>query len=241
MLLRGLRRIGEYCNKTVIYLPYSGGDEETILRLFTHFVKLKYSGFVIDSSNLKIIQELIRVAVGNDNKKGLVVRGTVGVGKTTLVLIWIDFRVKVMDALYQRARVQSGDLENRVKVLIHDRQSLISEFTLKGYAFFADEYKTPKLRKVMFVDDLGLPTSINYFGTNINITEELIYSRYAEFKKYPDFEFYATTNLTSKELAETIGERAMSRLLEMAEWNAGFVDGEDKRKKTNNLKMWPNL
>lgn len=233
LLINNQRTIGSRWDNSLVFLPYGGFDEETIVHLFKFYLKIRYPEFEIDHSNIALIELLTKIAVHKSSKRGLIIRGTVGVGKTTLLLYWLDFRSKVLANGSNHKAIESGMKEKEFKVLKYDPTTLIARFMKEGYTLFNEECH------VCFIDDMGLSTTVNHFGTITNISEELIYSKYVQFKENPAFEFYGSTNLASGKLQEIIGERAMSRLLEMVFWNEGLLQGIDRRKAASQSKEWP--
>lgn len=232
--------------RELVYLPYSGGDEDTIFRLFQEFIKIKYPDYKIDKHNEELIFYLINVSVRKADKPGLIVWGPVGTGKTTLLLLWLEFRIKVLAYKeYNTNYFEKRRKETLLSILQFTPTTLISKFIKEEYAFFVNNSGVTtdfmESGQVMFLDDLGISSSIIHFGSQVNITEQLILARYDVFKQNPEFEFYGTTNLTADELKNIIGKRAYSRLLEMAEWSTGLLSGKDRRQDNHRLKQWPKL
>ena len=238
-MINGQRLIGsKWYNNGNVYLPYSGRDEDVILRLFKGYIRLVCPEFIIDDSNFQVIESLVNIAAGKAQRNGLILRGACGVGKTALLKIWLKFRLVVLSPFDGKRITTLNDRDrNRVlKIVFLDPSTLISRFAKEGYSFFENHFGD-----ILFIDDLGLTTNVNHFGTITNILEELIYCRYSKTKELPTCELYGTTNLTSLQLAELIGERAISRIMEMASWNEGLLQGPDRRKSENYLKQWPTL
>lgn len=221
----------------IVYLPYAGNDPEVIKRLFRGYLRLQFPQFCIDESNIKVIEFLINIAAGTEERKGLIIRGECGVGKTALLRVWLSFRLTVLASPFLKQPIKFDELNERLpKIGFFDPISLLSNFTKEGYDFFSENFG-----EIFVLDDLGMTTSINYFGTPVNILEQLILSRYSKFKQNPNFELYGTTNLTTDQLNELIGQRAMSRLTEMSTWKEGLLIGSDRRKNNDRLKEWPKL
>lgn len=205
------------------------------MRLFRGYVRLQFPDFQIDESNLSILEFLAQIATLKAEKKGLVLRGECGVGKTATLKVWLKFRSTVLASTHLKRPVKFDEVNDRLpKIAFVDPISLLSGFTKLGYEFF-----TEKMGDILILDDLGTTTTINYFGSQVNILEQLILSRYAEFKQNPNIEFYGTTNLTTDKLTELIGQRAMSRLSEMTAWKEGLILGNDRRKDNQKLIVWP--
>lgn len=238
MLINNKRILGSRRDNTMVYLPYTGGDEDLIFRLFKGYVRLTFPEFVIDKLNTKVIEYLIQIAVGKVKSKGLIVRGACGVGKTAMLKIWLKFRHDILslsDETLVKA-ILNGETEKLLKIDFIDPMTTLSRFTTDGYSFFTEDFG-----EILFIDDLGPNSSLNYFGTNLNILEQLIYARYSRSKENRALELYATTNLTTSQLSDLLGERALSRLIEMTAWKEGLLEGTDRRKESSQLKVWPKL
>ena len=235
-LLSGHRfaRIGN--DKT--YLPYTGNDEKTILRLFQGYISQGYPDFTIDETNISVINYLVRLTTGKSEKKGLILRGEVGTGKSALVRLWVDFLQKFLPSPYHNPNEKNDPLyyEKLNKIVLIDPTDLMAKFTAKGYSFFSENFGD-----ILIVDDLGVSTSTNYYGSKVNVMEELIYTIYNRSKTDTLFQLFGTTNLTTTQLSELIGERAMSRLSEMTAWKEGLITGIDRRKEKSILKEWPKI
>nr|WP_319512241.1 hypothetical protein [uncultured Draconibacterium sp.] len=214
-------------HQTQVYLPYAGNNEELMYDLLQRYVRIYWPKFIIDDNNRPLIKYLLSIAAGSASKKGLIIRGTVGVGKTATLRVILQFRKDVL--AFDPARKFA---ELNIQVL--EPATLITDFKKKEYELFED-----CTSQVLFIDDIGLSTDYKNYGTPVNIIEQMIYARYAAFKENPTLELYGTTNITSANLEKVIGERAMSRLLEMVEWNNGLLKGDDRRKSENRLMQWP--
>tara|TARA_R110002050_G_scaffold298733_1_gene462586 strand:- start:1280 stop:1921 length:642 start_codon:yes stop_codon:yes gene_type:complete len=203
---------------------------------------MKYPEFTIDQTNLPVIKHLIKIITDPKEKKGLILHGAVGIGKTALILVWLDFRQTVLSygEVNQRSidQIEAGWSEEKLTVDTYAPTELVSRVAKDGYSFF-DELGHGPRTIALFIDDMGLATTVTHFGTQINVIEQLIYSRYETKKFNPNLEFYGTTNLTWQPLRSLMGDRAWSRLMEMANWNEGLLTGEDRREKAGHLKQWP--
>ena len=203
-----------------INMPYQGNNDSLIIRLFMVYIKVFWPTFIIDDTNRPIIQSLSKIAAGISKKRGLILHGNVGTGKTTLLLIWIEF--------YQNI------LNPKLKVCFYTSQKLLSLFHEHSYSLFERVHG-----EMLILDDIGLNPEINHFGNKISIITEMILSRYNNFKFDPQLQFICTTNLNQEQLHSVIGERALSRLIEMTEWSNGKMTGSDRREQDGTLKEWP--
>lgn len=225
-LMRGIDRIPIENTFRNLYLPFSGNDPEAIIRLFKGFCLLRKDGFIPDENNIDAINTLAEIAAGKTQKKGLVLRGEVGTGKTFLISEWIKFR-KIVLSWKTENGIYAGDILNfkKPEVILLTPTIILSAFTKEGFKFF------DRLIADIFVfDDLAAIEPISYFGNNVNLTEKLIIAIYEKLRDNPNFEFYATTDVLSDVLSSFIGDRAFSRLSEMAMWKEGFMKGSDRRR-----------
>jgi len=207
------------------------------MRLFKGYIRLAWKGFTIDETNLKAIEFLINIVCGKTDRKGLILRGECGVGKTILILVWLKFRETILAPPNLKKPIQRDDFNERlIKCSFFEPTSLFSGFENSKFEFFAQQFGD-----ILVIDDLGLNTAINYFGTPTNIIENIILSRYVDFKANSNLEFYGSTNVTTATLSDLIGKRAASRLSEMAAWEEGLITGDDRRKDPSRLKVWPVL
>lgn len=231
---RILRVEGGFSNK--LYLPYSGNDVEAIMRLFKGFCLLMFPQFIINNNNLDAIKTLAEITSGKKEKTGLVLRGGIGVGKTTLIKLWIKFRESIV-GWKARNEITENLFDNlRPNVVMLNPIKLISNFTKNGYLYFDDL----SIGNIMLVDDLAAVEPISYFGNHVNLMEKLICTIYDKTKTNSDFELYATTDVTSTQLTDIIGQRAASRLAEMAYWKEGLIKGTDMRISNDSSRlMWP--
>lgn len=220
-----------------LYLPYSGSDVDAVIRLFKGFCMLMFPRFEVNENNIDAIKALAEITTGKKEKKGLVLRGGIGVGKTTLIKIWIKFRQMVIAWKRENELSREYFSTEKPNVVILDPTKLISKFAKEGYSFFEDV----TIGNILLIDDLAAVDPISYFGNVVNVMDKLICSIYDKSKLKPDFELYATTDVTSTQLAEIIGQRAASRLAEMAYWKEGLIKGTDLRISNDNPKLlWPN-
>ena len=208
-----------YENREQVILRYQGDDPDIVSKLFNTYCRLFYPDYKIDESNQAVINYLINIAVKKSDKRGIIIRGNVGSGKTLLALIWVSFLQNVFNE-YEFCRYYTP-------------VNIISQFMEAGYDFF-----TWSTGMLLLIDDIGINTENNYYGNKVNIIEQIIYSRYELFKRNPDITTICTTNLIYKDMVELYGERVMSRLNEMTNWNDGLLVGNDRRK-GEIMKIWP--
>ena len=171
---------------------------------FKRFVKEKTEGFDFgDSKNEDFLKNLVNYFVNEeteyDTNKGLLIRGGIGVGKTSilkLVQLWLP---GVMKFAYNPAN------------------EVVSQYNISG-----DEgVEVFKKKKNRLFDDIGAEDIGKYFGNNVEVFQKIIYSRYDGFR-YSSLKTHFTTNLTNEQLKVKYGDRAYDRLKEMCtlvNWN----------------------
>lgn len=140
-------------------------------------------------------------------KRGFILHGNVGTGKTVLMKILFGYA-----AFYHY--IPMPDFIPVYKIL--------SEFRQSGEPAIARIIES----KQLIIDDLGTEDFINVFGSRRNLLQEIIFERY---DKGPDFRTYYTTNLTLQEIQEFYGSRILSRLTETAFWDETTLTGGDRR------------
>ncbi|WP_277111472.1 AAA family ATPase [Chryseobacterium taklimakanense] len=160
--------------------------------------------------------ELVAEEMGIDLRKGILLSGPIGCGKTTLMKI-----------------MRQMPFKRRNYNIISSRE-IVSEFMLNGYevletysrGILRDHQRIP--RNFCF-DDLGAETTSKYFGNECNVMAEILLTRYDLYKDQGIIT-HATTNLTADELEAAYGNRLRSRMREM--FNLFGYDGtsDDKRK-----------
>lgn len=218
------------------YIGYQGDDPDMMVRLFRLYIELFFPDFVVDDTNIKAVEYMAMVAAGKADKRGLILHGPVGTGKTLLLFIWTQFRQRIMTTV----RVdQYNQKKTGAKFYLISSSTMVRTFIEQGERRFS--FLNDRFGDILLLDDIGINTEGNYFGAKTNVLAEVIYNRYQHFKYDADMEIYCTTNLISKQLSEVIGERSFSRLVEMAEWNAGSITGSDRRRSANPVKVWPTI
>lgn len=173
--------------------------------------------FRIDDSNREVVR-LICYYLTNDPrfeanglslKKGLMLQGGVGVGKTML-----------MELLQQNQKqsfrmISTMDIVSEYTLQGHDEKRSGNNVIAKYYANLPVPIGNPYgHRHIGFCfDDLGLEErrAMNY-GTAKNCMEEILWKRY-EARLFTST--HITTNLSIEEIREAYGERIFDRLKEM--------------------------
>lgn len=140
--------------------------------------------------------------LGYNTKKGLMIRGNTGVGKTYMVKC-------IATNEYNPIRIHSMlSINNEIK------NSEFGDYNMK-YA------------RIHYIDDVGTTTPIiNHFGTKINWFKDFI--ELESFEKNNFSHLIISTNCSFDEIEAMYGFRVRSRMAEM--FNVIDVEGEDFRK-----------
>lgn len=160
--------------------------------IFNEFVAY-FGGF---HENLKII---------NPKKKGIMIVGPMGIGKTFLFKI---FRSNP----YQSFKLVSA--KNISKAAKTDSERFFESIKSWIIPNISNNFFGQKQLALM-IDDLGTEDNINDFGNKTNVIQDLIEERYESFKREKLPNLFITTNLTKEQLIERYGARTVDRLAEM--------------------------
>lgn len=151
--------------------------------------------------------------MGMKSNKGLLLTGSIGVGKTTMM--------NVMQRLFK-------DTERRFKsVNCLQIKDMLEECKVAEIK----EWYGKNLKCDLYLDDIGLgQVNYNQFGNSVNIISELIYERYELFVS-DGFRTHMSTNIPTKlkddapatqnSLARMYGDRILDRIAQMTnliEW-----------------------
>ena len=151
-------------------------------------------------------------------KKGILLTGPIGCGKTSLMTLINFFFPGQRQYQIKSTRKISFEFEKEGYKVIN-RYSNGGETTTAG---------TPSTGIFCF-DDLGTEQSQKYFGNECNVMAEILLSRYDLFVS-KGILTHATTNLSATELESKYGNRVRSRMREMFNLVAFDKNSGDKRK-----------
>lgn len=152
-----------------------------------------------------------------DLKKGILLSGPIGCGKTTLMSLVRYF-------------FQPGK-----QYQVKSTRDITFEFEKEGYKVINRYSKnrptlsyTNLLPSIYCFDDLGIEQTQKHFGNECNVMGEILLSRYDLFisKGIPT---HVTTNLSASEIEEKYGNRVRSRMREMFNLVAFDKNAPDKR------------
>lgn len=169
--------------------------------------------FDVKSHQTQLFSELVayfggfhdQLQILSPRKKGIMVVGPMGIGKTFLFKI---FRSNP----YQSFKLVSA--KNIAKAAKADSNSFFESIKKWFEPNIANNFFGQRQLALM-IDDLGTEENINDFGNKTNVIQDLIEERYESFKKDKLPNLFITTNLTKDQLTERYGARVVDRLSEM--------------------------
>ena len=172
-------------------------DHKIIYQLCTYFIK----------------DEIACAKFDIDIKKGILLSGPVGCGKTTLM--------KLMRHLVPHHRTYE----------IIPTRNIVFAFNNLGYPVI-EQYGNSHF---FCFDDLGVEPEGKHFGKDCNVMGEILLSRHELFQKCHPVPRYGTTthittNLNAEEIEDRYGNRVRSRLREMVNVIGFDKTTKDKRK-----------
>lgn len=173
-----------------------------------------------DGDNIGVVHSLCHyfsedAAFTGSLKKGLLVFGGVGTGKSTLMNF---FR---FNALQSYRVVSARKIENEYSELGEEVLAHYSED--RPMAVNADPYGHQKLS--LCIDDMGTETEGKHYGKDRNVIAEIIQNRY-------DANLYThlTSNTSADEIGKLYGQRVRDRLREMCNVIEFPIDAKSRRK-----------
>ncbi len=172
-------------------------DYEIIFKLLVYFLKDTAGG---EKYNISF-------------RKGILLSGPVGCGKTSLMNI-----LKYFQAPEER-------------LILKSCRDISFEFIKEGYSvihkYSKQSFKNDILKTYCF-DDLGIENNLKYFGNECNVMAEILLSRYDLFVTRQMIT-HLTTNLNSDEIEDIYGTRIRSRFREQFNLIAYDQSAKDKR------------
>lgn len=187
-----------------------------------HGKKMFGSHFKVFQEDHELLLTLLVYAIGDlegaakrnlDLKKGILLNGPIGCGKTSLMTL-----VNYFFPMGKQYQIKSA-------------REISFEYEKEGYSTII-RYSKSTINKhipnIFCFDDLGIEQPQKYFGNECNVMAEILLSRYDLFvsKGIPT---HLTTNLSASELESKYGNRLRSRMREMFNLVAFDKNSRDKR------------
>lgn len=188
--------------KILLYLEFKGKKLFRNFRIYEedrHFLYCLSNYFIKDEARCR--------KLNIDIKKGLMISGPVGCGKTSLM------KLLPFIAPYER-RYEIIPVRNITFSYNHIGSKAIEDYGNCGYYCF---------------DDLGIEPEGKFFGQDCNVMGEILLSRYELFIKH-NIKTHLTTNMNADEIETRYGPRVRSRMRSMFNVLAFPENAKDKRK-----------
>ena len=177
-------------------------DHEIIFRLMTYFLR--------DSGNADSLKINLR--------KGLLLMGPVGCGKTSLMRIF----KYILPQNLQHVMITTRNISFQ---FLREGHEVIRKYSEQSFAMISNNW-TPR---IYCFDDLGVENSLKYFGNECNVMAEILLSRYDLYISHKMLT-HVTTNLTSSEIEKLYTSRVRSRMRELFNVISFSESTPDKRK-----------
>jgi ABC-type Fe3+/spermidine/putrescine transport system ATPase subunit len=136
-------------------------------------------------------------------RKGIMLAGPVGCGKTTLLTLYSFFLPAENRFIMKTCRDVSFDFHKH-------GYDVIQDYSKKAF----HNRKGDLVPKSYCFDDLGVENNLKHFGNECNVMGEILLSRYEMFVANSAIT-HLTTNLSAQEIEKFYGLRVRSRLREM--------------------------
>jgi len=200
--------------------PY---DFDTCLRIIERKGKELFGEhFRIHQEDHELISKLLAYILKDEEntckqgislKKGILLSGPVGCGKTTLMTLLRLF------------------LPGDNRYIMKSCRDVSFEFIQEGYSVilkYSKQAFNQDKPKMYCFDDLGTENNLKYYGNECNVMTEILSSRYDLFVSRQMIT-HITTNLNSSEIESLYGIRVRSRMREMFNLVSFGKDAKDKR------------
>lgn len=148
-----------------------------------------------------------------DLSKGILVSGSIGCGKTSLMNLVRPFAYHAYEYKIKTCREVSFEFaKNGFEAINGYMLKQANQSRLTGYCF----------------DDLGAEQQIKHFGNDCNVMAEVLISRYEQFVENKSVT-HITTNLSASEIENSYGNRLRSRMRQMFNLVTFDKNTKDKR------------
>jgi energy-coupling factor transporter ATP-binding protein EcfA2 len=152
--------------------------------------------------------------LGLDLRKGIMLTGPVGCGKTSLMSLMRLVPAKERNFMMKAARDISFEF-------IQEGYDVINRYSKLSF--------TGTGPRIYCFDDLGAEQNLKYYGNSCNVMGEIMLSRYDLFSSQ-GMVSHVTTNLGASEIEKLYGQRVRSRMREMLNIFSYPPTSCDKRK-----------
>lgn len=193
----------ERAGKTIYgsHFKIIGQDHPVIFKLLVYFLR----------------DEKTAEALGISLKKGILLTGPIGCGKTSLMNL-----MRYISAIHTHHIMIST---RRISFeFIQDGYAVIQKYSENSFVTGNQEWEP----KIYCFDDLGAENTLKYFGNDCNVMAEILLSRYDLFISHGMIT-HITTNLSASEIETIYGNRVRSRLRESMNLISFDFQASDKR------------
>ena len=183
--------------------------------------------FRIEESDHPLIFKLLVYAIGDQEnaadmkinlKKGILLSGPVGCGKTCIMKLIQLFQPQEKRFILKSCR----DISFK---FFKEGYETIQKFSSQSYTIISLERQPV----IYCFDDLGSEQGLKHYGNNCNALAEILLSRYDQYISRGMIT-HITTNLSSAEIEQHYGNRVRSRMREMFNIVAFDRGVRDKRR-----------
>jgi len=209
-------------NNTIIY------DFQKSLDFITKKGKAIYGiNFTLYEEDMTIIRQLFAYLIGDqentqrqglDPRKGLMLCGPIGCGKTSIMKLM----QLMLPASYHYQVKACRDISFEFQ---KEGYEVIHRYSKRSFTITPGS-KTPK---TVCFDDLGAEQNLKHFGSECNVMAEILLSRYDLFIS-DNLITHITSNLAAADIEKIYGQRVRSRLREMVNVISFSEEAIDKRK-----------
>lgn len=209
----------EYSASLKKEMQYPKYSAEQLWKLF-----LENSKFKVDDNNKVILWDLCLYFTEDercrlDTKKGILLWGSVGCGKTTL-MNFLRFNQSNSFAVISVRKISNEYVQHGVGSIAKYKVLLPS----------TDHNATFGQKEIgICFDDLGTEVDKKHFGNESNVMAEIILDRYDKHNILHG-KTHITTNLSADEIGERYGDRVASRCKEMFNILTFPINSPDRRK-----------